>query len=107
MAKDFNPIKTVEDRELELELEKIDDEVAQMIFKKRSELSFEVLDQMTEYPDLDNVTDLINIAVDNFKIYRKVGKHKDAEDMKAKIREIKFSREHLNLVLNLDFNRPS
>ena len=27
--------------------------------------------------------------------------------MKARIKELKFSREHLNLVLNLDFNRPS
>ena len=71
----LNPIRTIEDRELELELEKIDIEVAEMIVKKKAELSFEVLDEMNEYPELDKVTELIKIATDNYKLYKKVGKH--------------------------------
>ena len=27
--------------------------------------------------------------------------------MKSRVKEMKFSKEHLNLVLNLDFNKPS
>ena len=46
-----------------------------MIVKKRAELSFEVLDEMTEYPELDKVSELIQIAIDNYKIYKKVGKY--------------------------------
>lgn len=103
----LTPIRTVEDREIEIELEKIDVEVAELIVKKRAELSFEVLDEMTEYPELDKVSELIQIAIDNFKIYKKVGKYQEAEDMKSRVKEMKFSKEHLNLVLNLDFNKPS
>ena len=103
----LNPIRTVEDKEFNDELDRIDAEVAEMIVKKKTELSFEVLDEMTVFPELDKVTELIRIAIDNYKLYKKVGKHEEAEDMKSKIKEMKFSREHLNLVLNLDFNRPS
>ena len=103
----LNPIRTVEDKEFNDELDRIDAEVAEMIVKKKTELSFEVLDEMTVFPELDKVTELIRIAIDSYKLYKKVGKHEEAEDMKSKIKEMKFSREHLNLVLNLDFNRPS
>jgi hypothetical protein len=62
---------------------------------------------MTIYPELDKVTELIQIAIDNYLVYQKLGKHLEAEDMRSKVKEMKFSKEHLNLVLNLDFNRPS
>jgi hypothetical protein len=62
---------------------------------------------MTVYPELDKVTELIKIAIDNYKIYKRAGKRMEAEDMMGKVKEMKFSREHLNLVLNLDFNKPS
>ena len=62
---------------------------------------------MTVFPELDKVTELIQVAIENYTMFKKLGKHKDAIDMKARIKELKFSREHLNLVLNLDFNRPS
>jgi hypothetical protein len=78
-----------------------------MLKKKREELSFEILEKMTVYPELDKVSELINIAIDNYKVLKKLGKITDASEIKTKIKEMKFSKEHLNLVLNLDFNRPS
>lgn len=62
---------------------------------------------MTVYPELDKVSELINIAIENYKVLKKLGKINDASEIKNKIKEMKFSKEHLNLVLNLDFNRPS
>jgi hypothetical protein len=63
-----------------------------MVIKKKEELSFEVLEVMTVYPELDKVTELTKIAIENYKVLKKVGKHLDAEDMKAKIKEMKFSK---------------
>lgn len=88
-------------------MEELDKEVEVMLKKKRGELSFEILENMTVYPELDKVSELINIAIDNYKVLKKLGKITDASEIKKKIKEMKFSKEHLNLVLNLDFNRPS
>ena len=38
---------------------------------------------------------------------KKVGAKEEAEDMKAKIKEMKFAREHLIRVMNLDFTKPT
>lgn len=38
---------------------------------------------------------------------RKIGKAEEAHDVKAKIKEMKFAQKHLNLVMNLNFDRPS
>lgn len=38
---------------------------------------------------------------------RKIGKHQEAEDVRSKIKEMKFAQKHLHLVMNLDFDRPS
>ena len=50
---------------------------------------------------------LIDKAVENFKLSKKVGAKEEAEDMKAKIKEMKFAREHLIRVMNLDFTKPT
>ena len=38
---------------------------------------------------------------------KKVGAKEEADDMKAKIKEMKFAKEHLIRVMNLDFSRPT
>ena len=50
---------------------------------------------------------LIEKAVENFKLAKKVGDKKEADEMKANIKELKFAREHLIRVMNLDFTRPT
>ena len=38
---------------------------------------------------------------------RKVGAKDEAEEMKTKLREMKFAKEHLIRVMNLDFSKPT
>ena len=38
---------------------------------------------------------------------KKVGAKEEADDMKAKLKEMKFAKEHLIRVMNLDFSKPT
>jgi len=57
------------------EFEIIDKEVDAMIVEKKKELSFEVQINMTYYPELDKVGELIQQAVQSYILLRKIGKH--------------------------------
>ena len=99
--------KTEFDRELEQELQQVDKEVAQMIEKKKTELSFEVLETLQLFPEIDQVDKMIAQAVNSFTLLQKCGKKQEAADVKRKIKEMKFHRQHLVLVMNLDFDKPT
>lgn len=43
----------------------------------------------------------------SYCLLRKIGKKKEAHDVKQKIKEMKLHRLHLALVMNLDFDKPS
>ena len=45
--------------------------------------------------------------IESYRIYKKAGKFKEAQMMKDKIRETKYAKEHLRLVMNLDFTNPT
>ena len=62
---------------------------------------------MENYPELDKVHELIQQAIKSYIILIKVGKHQEAEMVKAKIREMKLAQKNLQLVMNLDFDKPS
>lgn len=53
------PEVTMEEIDMKREFESIDKEVDLMIIEKRKELSFEIEENMTYYPELDKVEDLI------------------------------------------------
>lgn len=78
-----------------------------MIEKKCKEFSFVVKEELEHYPEVTQVRMLIDKAVENFRLSKKVGAKEEAEDMKAKIKEMKFAKEHLIRVMNLDFTRPT
>lgn len=59
------------------------------------------------YPELEKVGDLINQAIESYAMLKKVGKIEEANDVKIKIKEMKFAQKHLLLVMNLDFDKPS
>ena len=99
--------KTELDKEIDREFEQLDAEVAEMIKQKKTELSFEVKDELTYYPEFDQVDGLINQAKNSYVLLRKVGKKQEAASVKQKIKEMKFHKHHLNLVMNLDFDRPT
>ena len=105
--KEDTHFKTVEDQEIEKELEKIDTEVEYLVDKKCKELSFEVKEELENFPEIEQVKILIEKAVESYKMSRKVGAKEEAEEMKTKLREMKFAKEHLIRVMNLDFSKPT
>ena len=51
--KDEKQFKTVEDQEIERELEKLDHEVEYLVEKKCKEFSFEVKQELELYPEIE------------------------------------------------------
>ena len=78
-----------------------------MVDKKCKELSFEVKEELENFPEIEQVKILIEKAIESYKMSRKVGAKEEAEEMKSKLREMKFAREHLIRVMNLDFQKPT
>ena len=80
-----------------------------MIDDKIKELSFEVDPAMpvTDIPELEDVQVIVDKTIESYRIYTKAGKFKEAKMMKDKIKETKYAKEHLKLVMNLDFSKPT
>jgi len=53
------------------------------------------------------MTVLVDNTVNAYRKLRKAGQLKKAKSMKKKLTEAKFQREHLIMVMNLDFTRPT
>jgi hypothetical protein len=50
---------------------------------------------------------MIDKAEESYLLFKKTGKIKEAEEVKIKIEEAKFAKEHFSLIMNLDFERPT
>ena len=59
--------RTVEDIEIDKELEEIDREVDFLIQKKIEELSFEVKDELADHPEVEEVQVMIERTVDHYR----------------------------------------
>lgn len=66
-------VRTVEDEEIAREFKKIDEEVAHLVEKKRKDFSFEVSDVLKNYPEIDEVSEMIDKAVENYRVLRTLG----------------------------------
>ena len=60
-------MRTVEDIEIDKELEEIDREVDFLIEKKIKELSFEVKDELADHPEVEEVQVMIDRTVDHYR----------------------------------------
>lgn len=96
----------MEDQEIEEEFQKLDDDVRAQIEKRKSELSFEVKSELELYPEINQIDDVLERLIDNYKVLRKLGQLDEAAEAWEKIKQIKFEQKHLILVMNLDFDRP-
>jgi hypothetical protein len=76
---------------------------------KKTDFSFEVTDNWRNFylPECDDVDNIVNNTIETYRILKKAGKFSEAEMMKEKIRETKYAKEHLKLVMNLDFKKPT
>jgi hypothetical protein len=86
---------------------KIDQNVSKMIWKTRGTLNFEVRDTIEHNKDVEEMTTLVDNTINAYKKHRKAGQLKQAKSMKKKLAEAKFQREHLIMVMNLDFTKPT
>ena len=78
-----------------------------MIELKKKEFSFEVKQDLQYYVEIDQVTELVNKAIENYKILKKLGQMEEAREVKSKVKEMKFAQQHLLQVMNLDFEKPT
>ena len=101
--------KSVEEKEFERELKQIDKQVNRIIQEKIKEFSFEIKEgwESETFKEVEDVDVIVDKTIESYRILKKAGKHKDAELMKDKIKETKYAKEHLKLVMNLDFDRPT
>ena len=105
--KQESTFRTIEDKEIELEMEKIDREVEHLIHKKVKDFSFHIKEEMDTYPDIEKLTEVIDKSVADYKMAKKFNQIDDIKKYKVSIKEMKFAREHLMRVMNMDFTRPT
>ena len=88
-------------------MQKIDREVEFLISKKVKEFSFHINEDLKHFPEIDQLTEIIVKSVEDYKIAKKFNQIDEAKIYKATIKEMKFAREHLIRVMNMDFGRPT
>lgn len=107
LSKPVKKFRTIEDKEIELEMVKIDREIQQLITQKVKEFSFHVKDELQYFPEIDQLTEIIDKSIKDYKSAKKFGQTDEAKLYKVTIKEMKFAKEHLIRVMNMDFSRPT
>jgi hypothetical protein len=74
---------------------------------KKKEFSFEVKEELENFPEIEDVTEMIEKAIENYRVLRGLGQIEEANEVKDKIKEMKFSQQHLLQVMNLNFTKPT
>jgi len=59
--------------------------VTLLIEKKRAEFSFEINENLVEYPEVVELATMIKNTVENYRFYKTLGKTEEANQIKAKI----------------------
>ena len=63
--------------------------------------------QNASFPEIEDLERVVEDTVESYRIFKKGGKFKEADLMKAKIKETKYAKQHLRLVMALDFSKPT
>jgi hypothetical protein len=66
-------LKTLEDEEISREFKKIDEEVQRMIEVKKKDFSFEVKEELENFNEIDEVSEFVDKAIENYKVLRALG----------------------------------
>jgi len=101
--------KSQEEKEFEQELVEIDKQVREMVDQKIEEFSFEVGPnwEACDISEVAEVQVIVDKTIESYRILQKAGKFRDAKMIKDKIKETKYAKEHLKLVMSLDFTKPT
>jgi len=99
--------KSMEDKDFETKKRKMDLKVKRMIEQKMMEFSFEVSEERKHYPEVDDIQEIIDKAEESYKLFKKTGRRMEAKEIKKKLEEARFAKEHFIMVMNMDFSRPT
>ena len=101
--------KTIEEKEFEAEMGEIDKEVQKLLEEQMKKFDFELKPnwEKLSLPEIDDLENIVQDTVESYRIFKKGGKFKEADLMKAKIKETKYAKQHLLLVMALDFTKPT
>lgn len=80
-----------------------------MIHEKLEEFSFEVKDDWHEcnLPEVGDLQEIIDSTIESYKMLIKAGKIKEAHMVLEKVKDTMYAKEHLKLVMGMDFSRPT
>ena len=98
---------TVLEKEIEKEMEDLDRQVEHMINKKVKQFTFELKPVFEHFPEIDELTEIINKTVVDYKISKKLGKPEEIQTYNATLKQLKYAKEHMIRVLNMDFDKPT
>jgi len=101
--------KTMEEKEMDKEMEKLKDEVKLMTIENIKKLSFGVKPgwENDHYPECDDVQIIIDKAIESYRLLKKAGKYKDAKQVFAQLKDTMYAKEHIKIVMNMDFQQPN
>ena len=97
----------MEEKEVEQEMVSLDKEVEYMVDKKLREFSFEINEDLIHVPEEEELDKATEKIIEEYKMARKLGMGEEAMKLKLSIKEMKFAKEHLIKVMNMDFKRPT
>ena len=98
---------TVLDKEIEKEMQDLDKQVERLITKKTKEFTFELKPVFEHFPEIDELTSIISKTIIDYRIAKKMGKLEEIQTYQATIKQLKFAKEHMIRVLNMDFDKPT
>lgn len=81
-----------------------------MVENKIKDFSFEIKPgwESAEYPpEVDDLQTIIDKTIDAYRLLKKTRKYKDAKMIREKLRDTIYAKEHLKLVMNMDFYKPT
>mmetsp|Transcript_40280 Transcript_40280/g.29696 ORF Transcript_40280/g.29696 Transcript_40280/m.29696 type:complete len:171 (+) Transcript_40280:804-1316(+) len=96
-----------DDVDYEEERRRIDEKVRLKMEERMMEFSFEVREEKQHFPEMDDIQEMIDKAEESYKLFKKTGRSQEAKEIKERLEEAKFAKEHFSMVMNLDFSRPT
>jgi hypothetical protein len=80
-----------------------------MVQEKIKDFSFELKPDWRDsyYPEYSDVQNIVDKTMESYRLLQIAGQFKEASQMKEKIKETKYAKMHLMLVMNLDFSKPT
>lgn len=64
-------------------------------------------EKLEDHPEVEEITVMIDRTIEHYRQNRKFGQMKESNEHRKIIKELKFAKQQLLRVMNMDFNRPT